>query len=132
VKRLTGTGQGWALFVNPDTYPHRLRIRGKQRKHDPWELLYLRLDPKHDLLANRLAYRRVRGIYDDNTGKRTTRLGKNFARWAAREVMLARPDLNIVRVDFLRSHVTIPGRPIDEHKRTRLGRSHKRATLFPE
>src|SRR5262245_54627598 len=43
--RLTGTGQGWALFANPDTHPARLQIRVRRAGSKDWELLYQRLDP---------------------------------------------------------------------------------------
>jgi hypothetical protein len=110
--RLTGTGQGWALFTNPDTHPARLEIR--VRRGASWEVLYRRLDPAHDWNASLLAFRRIRGVYDAG-GARSKPRGpyKRFAAWIAARALADLPDVDEVEVRTLRTHTTLPGSPPD-------------------
>jgi hypothetical protein len=82
--RWTGTGQGWALFANPDTHPSRLELSFLQGTDE--RLAYRRLDDVHDWQADVLAYRRVRGLYDATSARhRATPTVRRLAGWLLSE-----------------------------------------------
>lgn len=111
--RFTGTGQGWALFANPDTHPGRFNIRVR-RGGGPMEDLYLQLDPEHDWWRTRLAYRRLRGCWSaGGFSKRPRSIYRRFGSWIAGRVFLDQPDVTAVQVRTLRTHTTLPGEPVD-------------------
>lgn len=128
----TGTGQGWALFANPDIYPTRLQIRVARapKSADPdWELLYQRNDPAHAWQDTVLRYRRVRGVYDAGGPRSTPRSPyKRFAAWVAARVFADDRGVRGVEVRMVRSHTTIPGAPRDP----RLEVVHPVVTWAPE
>lgn len=112
--RWTGTGQGWALFANPDIYPSRLEIRIRRDGAD-WEPLYLRLDPDHDWASDLLSYRRVRGVYDaGGYGKRPRAPYRRFAEWIGQRVLTTEPTIAEVEVRMLRTHTTLRGQAVDD------------------
>jgi len=106
--RFTGTGQGWALFANPDTHPSRMEIsvvRGEEQA-----LVYRRLDPQHDRYAARIAYRRVRGLYDATSARhRPTAGSRRFADWVAQLAQADDPTVDGVVVRFVATHHPLPG-----------------------
>lgn len=112
--RITGTGQGWALFANPDTHPSRLQIRVRRQGSREWELLYQRLDPERAWSDDRLSYRRIRGCHDAG-GFRTRPRGiyRRFAEWIGRDVLARDPTVAEVEVRTVRTHTTLPGAPPD-------------------
>lgn len=103
---LTQTGQNWALFTHPDRWPARLVIEAGEE--DDWRRLYASLDPEHDFRADALVYRRVRAVYDGQSEK-AGRTWDRFASWAAAEVFAAYPEVDTVRVKFIRVHTFEPG-----------------------
>ncbi len=112
--RLTGTGQGWALFANPDTHPGRLSIRIR-REGGAMEDLYLQLDPEHDWWRSRLAYRRLRGCWSaGGFSKRPRSIYRRFSQWIADRIFAVAPDVVEVQVRTLRTHTTLPGEPPDD------------------
>lgn len=112
--RWTGTGQGWALFANPDIYPSRLEIRVRRQDGD-LEPLYLRLDPEHDWARDLLSYRRVRGVYDGGGyGKRPRPPYRRFAAWIGQRIFDADPAVTEVEVRMLRTHTTLRGMAPDD------------------
>lgn len=112
--RWTGTGQGWALFANPDIYPSRLEIRVRRGGAD-FEPIYLRLDPVRDQARELLSYRRVRGVYDaGGFGKRPRPAYRRFADWIGRRVIAGDPAITEVEVRMLRTHTTLRGQPPDD------------------
>lgn len=115
--RITGTGQSWGLFTYPNTYPHRLDVTvlGDQG----WQLIYRALDPEHDWRAQTFTYRRVRGVYDDSSFQKARsyeHFCKTVAQWAADDF----PDVTAVRVSMTKSHVTLPGKPLDPETTERM------------
>jgi hypothetical protein len=113
--RLTGTGQGWALFANPDTHPARLQLRVFRTGSPEPELLYQALDPEHAWRSDTLRYRRLRGVYDaGGFGKKPRGPYVRFAKWIAAEALAERPDVERVEVRTLRTHTTLPGEPADD------------------
>lgn len=122
--RLTGTGQSWGLFTYPDTFPHKLVIEARTGAR--WDTLYGGLDPDHTFLRNILVYRRVRGVYDGNSGKPGPSW-ENFTQWVARQAFAAFPDVEEVRVRFLRFHTVPPGGAAD----TEVVPRHARTILRP-
>jgi hypothetical protein len=123
ILRWTGTGQAWGFFNTPDAFPDQLRIEG--RRNGNWELLFAALHPEHDTLGPQLRYRRVRGVYDANTDRPGASY-KHLVDWIAAEVFEGDPDLMAVRVSFLRTHTTPPGRPTDDMAKKRLVRIRRR------
>lgn len=121
--RLTGTGQSWGLFTYPDTFPHKLVIEA--RTGGSWETLYGGLDPDHRFLRNILIYRRVRGVYDGNTGKPGPSW-ENFTRWAANRAFAEFRTIEEVRVRFLRFHTVPPGGAADPEVVPRHARVYQR------
>ncbi|MCB9761720.1 MAG: hypothetical protein H6739_17890 [Alphaproteobacteria bacterium] len=120
ILRVTGTGQGWGLFTYPNSYPHRMEIEG--RAGTTWRTLFRALDPEHAWMNDKLVFRRVRGVYDDNAFK-TRQSYDNFVRWVAGEAFTEFEDLDEIRVKMIRSHVVLPGKPHDPETTTRLVRT---------
>ena len=117
---LTGTGQGWALFANPDTHPARLEIRGRREGEQGFELLFRHLDPEATWRAPALTYRRLRGVYDAGGYRsRPRKPYQRFAGWVGREALAAFPDLAVVEVRTVRTHTTLPGEPPDPAEEVR-------------
>ena len=128
IKRITGTGQAWALFATPDSRPASLEISGRQGDDGDFELLFRRHDPEHNLLGIYLSFRRVRGIYDGQSAK-PGRPYRNFNRWIARTIFEMRPDLDRVRVQFKRRHTVPPTREPDPTVKTEHGRIIRKENL---
>lgn len=126
----TGTGQGWGLFVSPDTYPHRLIVEGQNRKTKQYELIYKRLDPEHVWWDERFRYRRLRGIYDGATS-RPGRVYTTFCRWVATGALEEHEHYETVRVGFIRTHSVVPGRERDTRDPRRLLRTFNRDQVLP-
>jgi len=123
ILRWTGTGQAWGFFNTPDAFPDQLQIEGW--KDSDWEVLFAALDPERSFLSSKLQYRRIRGVYDGNTDKPGPSY-KNFVDWVAAETFAAHPDLVRVRVSFIRTHTTPPGRKADDMHEVRLRRVRSR------
>lgn len=127
--RVTGTGQAWALFANPDSHPHRLEVY--VREAGVWRPVYRRNHPELDWLDPVFRYRRVRAVYDGSTGKAGAPYW-NFTRWVARRAMLEWPDVDAVRVQMVRTHTTLPGEPLDPAEAVRLQHVHERTAILPD
>ncbi|MEZ4240953.1 MAG: hypothetical protein R3F59_33305 [Myxococcota bacterium] len=118
--RSTGTGQGWALFANPNIWPFRLEVRVRGAS-GPWRLLYRRLDPEHPFEDPVIGYRRVRAVYDAHgTGKRPRGAYRRFVAWYAQRVMAEDPSVEQVQIRMVRTHTTIPPRPEDPREEPRF------------
>lgn len=118
VLRLTGTGQAWGLFTYPDRFPHRLWVRGRA-EGGAWTPLYVSLDPDADFNEEKFVYRRIRGIYDNNSDRQGPTWDA-FCTWAAREVFAAYPEIDEVEVSFQRIYTHEPGEAatvVEEGKR---------------
>jgi len=112
--RTTGTGQGWGLFTHPDRFPDHLEIYGKGE--NGWQMIYQAFDEEHDFLAEQIAYRRIRGIWDGSANKPKASYN-NFVDWVAREAFESDPGLQSIRVQFRRSRTVTPGQaPVDLNK----------------
>ncbi len=103
---VTGTGQNWALFTYPDRWPARLVIEAK--RGEEWVRLYASLDPDHTFREEAMVYRRTRGVYDGQSEK-PGKTWDRFCSWAAAEVFAAYPEVNEVRVKFIRIRTYEPG-----------------------
>jgi len=128
--KLTGTGQGWGLFVSPDTYPHRLLVEGKNVQTRRYELIYLRQDPERTWWDARFRYRRLRGIYDGATS-RPGKVYTSFCRWVAAGAFREYPEYKTIRVGFIRTHSVVPGRERDTSNPRRLLRTFERDKVLP-
>lgn len=90
--------QTWKLFPTAKIQQHRMWVEARKTgTKDTWELLYRPHDPDHDFYADRIEYRRLRGVW--NPGTSGTRSGYGpFVEWLSGEIFEARPDLDRVRV----------------------------------
>jgi hypothetical protein len=90
--------QTWKLFPTAKLQQHRMWVEGrKSGTKDGWQLLYRPHDAEHALFADRMEYRRLRGVW--NPGSQGTRTGYGpFVEWLAGEIFAARPDIDRVRV----------------------------------
>jgi hypothetical protein len=122
---LSGNGQSWGLFAVPDRWPVRLEILVWTTGGTEWTLAYRRLDAEHDLLADVLSYRRIRGIYDGQIGKPRAAY-KNLTRWLARRIFATHPDVERVQVQGRKSHTTLPTEPADPKDEVVSPRPHRR------
>ncbi len=116
--RLTGTGQAWGLFTYPDRFPARVIVEGRG-KGGEWRRLYASLDPDATFDRDTFVYRRIRGVYDNNS-ETPGATWDAFCTFAAREAFGAYPDVDEVRVSFQRIHTREPGEseaPIEEGER---------------
>jgi hypothetical protein len=117
---VTGTGQGWALFANPDTHPARLQIRVRRAGASGWEILYQRLDPDHTWADDRLSYRRVRGCHDAGGFRNKPRtIYRRFAQWIGQEILAREPSVEVVEVRTIRTHTTLPSAEPDPTEEVR-------------
>ncbi len=121
---LTGIGQRWALFSYPDTHPNRLVIEARSGV-GAWETFYRALDPAHAWNVERLHYRRVRAVYNQNQDKPPPAY-ENFGTWVAQQIFDARPDLDQVHVLLERSHTTLPHEAPDVSRERRHVRNYRR------
>lgn len=112
--RVTGTGQAWALFAYPERYPNMLQIEVREPSGD-WTLVYGATSPDHTFLAEQLAFRRVRGVYDTAAAKGSPGKGYDrFVDWVAREAFARWPEATDVRVKMLQRRVNLPSEIPDE------------------
>ncbi|HEU5056850.1 MAG TPA: hypothetical protein VFU21_10015 [Kofleriaceae bacterium] len=90
--------QTWKLFPTAKLDQHRMWVDARKTgTKDQWELLYRPHDPDHDLHADRIEYRRLRGVW--NPGTKGTRTGYGpFVEWLAGEIFEARADVDRIRV----------------------------------
>ncbi len=112
--RVTGTGQGWGLFANPDTHPVRLEIWVRRGDDAEPELLYRQLDAHAAWRAPVVRFRRVRGVWDH--GRHSVRPRATFLRfadWVSGEIFDELPDVDWVELRGVRTHTTPYGVPDD-------------------
>jgi hypothetical protein len=103
--RITGTGQAWGLFTHPDRHPDYLEIYGKGQ--GGWDLLYKIYDTEHDFMADQLAYRRIRGVWDGSSNRPKASYNY-FVDWVARKAFESDPEVQSVRVQFRRTRTFTP------------------------
>jgi len=124
--RITGTGQAWALFAYPERYPNHLQIEVREPAGG-WRLVYAAADPERRFLADQLAFRRIRGVYDTAASRGAPGAAYDrFTDWVAREAFAAYPDATDVRVKMLQKRVTLPDEDPAEEEKTRLVRLRSR------
>ncbi len=121
--RYTHTNQQWGLFAVVTERPERLIV--EVRSGQQWERIYRRLDPALDWHDRQLKYRRIRGVWDSvkDPPKGTY---KRLTLWIARTAFRERPDVDRVRVQLERSHLTLPWEPIDPERTYRAEKVHRR------
>jgi hypothetical protein len=124
--RFTGTGQAWGLFTHPDRYPDYLEIYGKGQ--ESWELIYKIHDTEYDFMAEQLAYRRIRGLWDGSSNKPKASYNY-FVDWVARNAFESYPDLESVRVQFRRTRTFTPSETAYEVNKVRHRRIRNREDM---
>jgi len=90
--------QTWKLFPTARIEQHRMWVEArKSGTKDDWEILYRPHDAEHSMWADRIEYRRLRGVW--NPGTKGTRSGYGpFVEWLAGEIFERRADIDRVRV----------------------------------
>lgn len=109
VMHATRTGQGWALFANPDVDPLRFEVRGTFEDGST-RLLFARLDPDATWMSDVFAFRRVRGVYDLG-GKGQPPRYVNLCRWVADRAFDDFPDLAKVEIVQVEHRTNLPWQP---------------------
>jgi len=105
--RWTGTGQGWALFANPDTHPSRLRIDGVGP--DGKRVLFQSGDPEHAWLLPYLKHRRLRPIFDAAAVRRRPSASyRRLVDWIWTRAQVDHPDLIRIEAVLLATHPALP------------------------
>ncbi|MEQ1568088.1 MAG: hypothetical protein ABMA64_20785 [Myxococcota bacterium] len=123
---LVGVNQAWALFASATTAPDRLVVEIERPGSPGWEKVLRRLDPCCTWLEPVIEYRRVRGVWDGQSGR--MRPGyKGLARWLADRAFEAFPDATAVRVRLERAHEVYPWEPPDD----RVESVHERTFVRP-
>jgi len=91
--------QRWKLFVGAPPRVHRMWIEVRGRGDATWRPLFVAGDDRHDFLADRLTYRRVRGVWNPHPDG--TRVGyPAFATWVAGQVFARMPEVYEVQVSM--------------------------------
>lgn len=116
--RLTGTGQGWALFAAPDPFPGRLELWA-HRADGTEELLYRRHDPEARWMARVVEYRRVRGLYD-GAGSKPRPVLRRFVRFLAEQAFQEDAARTGLELRVMRTHSLLPWEKPDPKERIRL------------
>ena len=89
--------QRWKLFPSASRDQLRMWVEGHDPATDAWSILYRPHDDEHDLMADRVEYRRLRAAW--NPGSRNTRWSYSpFVEWLAAEIFAADPSIDRVRV----------------------------------
>jgi hypothetical protein len=96
IKTTFGINQRWALFSSTGPLRHRMWVEGRGAGQD-WTLLYRAQDDEHAFLADTIEFRRVRNVWNPNR-RGAKPLYPAFASWFAREIFLAQPEIDEVRV----------------------------------
>jgi hypothetical protein len=125
--RYTGTGQAWALFANPDTYPHRIEVYVRIDKQ--WVPIYRRNDPELDWNDDFFRFRRVRGVYDGSTSRQRVPYW-NFSRDVAKRAFLDYPDADRVKMQQVRPHPPMPWEPFEPEETVRVKRVFRREAIL--
>jgi hypothetical protein len=118
LRRLTGTGQAWGLFAYPEPATGRLVVEAHTAQGT--EQLYRAPGDGDAALVEVLAYRRMRGIYDDASDRPTPRkIYHRFGQWVAAGVMTERPGVTAVEVRLDLHPVRTPdeGEPVPDTRR---------------
>ena len=118
--------QRWKLFPRASREQVRMWVEGRDAASGAWRILYRPHDDQHDLMADRLEYRRLRAAW--NPGQRTARASyAPFVDWLAAEIFAADPEIDRVRVrmetiDLEPEHGRFVGRGTFVHRRLELRR----------
>lgn len=119
---LLGVHQRWGLFLMGGREVYRLQLEGRSVGGE-FELLYRA--HQHDALelAQPLAYRRVRGIYNPRGKRKAPAQYEGFVAWLSEQTFARRPRVCEVRVSMVRERLasrSAANRPLDvRHVRTR-------------
>jgi hypothetical protein len=120
---ITGTGQGWALFATPDSYPQRLEVWigvGDEERR-----VSCRADARYPYLADVFAFRRVRGVFDGVSGKPKGTY-RRFTKWVATRALADFPEAEWVRVQQVRTHTVLPWEAPDAMQAVKFAMTHRR------
>lgn len=97
---LFGLRQRWKLFAGAARHRYRMSIEVRATGETTWRLVYRPHDDAHDLLANQIAYRRVRGAWNPHSTYGARGGYPIFARWVADQIFARDPAAGAVRVQM--------------------------------
>ncbi len=103
---LAGTRQGYRMFSGVSLYGDRLQV--EIDRGDDWELIYLARDPDHRWRWWTFNHELTRSLLYRYVEKRYRRRFEAMTRWIAREAATDFPDVERVRVSFLRQRTPSP------------------------
>lgn len=125
VFRITGTNQAWALFASATTRPERLVIEIRRGGSTTWEPIHRRLDPCCSWRNELIRYRRIRGIYDGQSG-RLRPAYRNLTPWLSGLALADFPDADAVQIYVEQTRSTYPWQEDDPTMEIRNRRVHLR------
>jgi hypothetical protein len=112
-----GTFQSWRMFAGPHRYPSRLHIEVEEA--GDWQSVYVKSDPDHTWLSDRLDHYRMRPFLYRLSWYRYAEFGdfNDLARWVARQAARDFPGAGRVSVSLHMSRTPSPdevnaGQPI--------------------
>lgn len=114
-----GTYQTWRMFVAPHRFPGRLHI--DVDRGDGWETIYVARSDEYAWHRGWFDHDRMRAAIFRYAWKHYRRSRVHFADWVARQAGDEFPDVQRVRVSFMRYRTPSPdevrsGAPIDEQR----------------
>lgn len=98
VRELGRLRQRWRLFTGAPRDRYRMWIEARAGAGAPWEIVYRAQDEEHALLADQIAYRRVRAAWNPRGSGGPRGTYDEFVSWIADEVLARDPRLVEVRV----------------------------------
>ncbi len=103
-----GTFQSWRMFAGPHRYPSRLHIDVEEA--GTWRPIYVKSDPQHAWLAERLDHYRMRPFLYRLSWYRYAEFGDfdELARWVAGRAARDFPAADRVRVRFFKFRTPSP------------------------
>lgn len=127
IQRLTGTGQSWGMFAQPDRRPRRLEVAVRTADGDWTSVIRKNSGSTPEFLRDR----RIRALYDTAPDDGSPRYW-TFTRWLGRVVLEDHPEATEVRVRLVETVTTDPWLPTDPAETVFLERIHRRYALFEE
>ena len=117
--------QRWSLFTSSDPNPWWLHIEGRFAGEEDFRLLWRPMDSEADTLQFLFEYRRLRGVW--NPGAELRPDHPRFVRFTFNTLFERFPELDEVRLRFMRFHVHRPGEPANDHIEWRWEARDRRA-----
>ncbi|HEU4580122.1 MAG TPA: hypothetical protein VFS67_17815 [Polyangiaceae bacterium] len=106
-RRLSGVGQGWRMFSNPQSHPAYVHIELRRAAH--FEPIYIARSSESAWRAEQLDHHRVRKLFGSIARSTEQKLWEQFGAWAARRAARDFPDALELRIWQERRATPEPG-----------------------